>query len=136
MLFIHKEIAGSEYGFSQPEHSFQDQKNNQQPTFSKEERKKYIAKKRILGFNFPLTSITSEFHPKKLKRISLTSLFNCNHIHSVFPYLDENFSAKDKNLITESGYVNLIKGAYPDSVASFCLLLGYFSSGKGKIEWI
>ena len=110
MLFIHKEIAGSEYGFSQPEHSFQDWKNNQQPTtFSKEERKKYITKKRIPRFNLPLTSVPSEFHPKKLKRISLTSLFNCNHIHSVLLFPDENFLAKDKNLVTESEYANLIK---------------------------
>ena len=108
MLFIHKEIVGSEYGFSQPEHSFQDWKNNQQPTTG-EERKKYIAKKSILGFNLPLTCVPSEFHPKKLKRISLTSLFNCNHIHSVLLFPDENFPAKDKNLVTESEYVKLIK---------------------------
>ena len=56
-----------------------------------------------------LTSIPSEFHPKKLKRISLTSLFNCNHIHYVLLFSDENFPAKDKNLVTESEYVKLIK---------------------------
>ena len=80
-----------------------------QPTPTGEERKKYIAKKSILGFNLPLTCIPFEFHPKKLKRISLTSLFNCNHIHSILLFPDENFPAKDKNLVTKSEYVKLIK---------------------------
>ena len=61
-------------------------------------KKKKDIEERIPGFDLQMTSVPSEILPKKMKNLSLPSLFNLNHNHSILPLSDENIPAKDKNL--------------------------------------
>ena len=61
-------------------------------------KKKKDIEERIPRFDLQMTSVPSKILPKKMKNLSLPSLFNCNHNHSVLPFPDENIPAKDKNL--------------------------------------